>query len=290
VIAELGNFHHPRFSPDGQRVAVDFNGPEGRDVWVVNLADSTLTRATFDRDGHDASWSRDGRFLIYLSVRGGVLGVHRIRPGRSQPAESLLTSPQLAYSGIPLRGDSALLTVGRSLRAESSIDIAIAHHGGRGPIEPLVATRFVEQFPALTRDDQWLAFTSNQSGREEVYLRRLDGAGDQIQVSTGGGSEAVWSVDGRELVYRSPTNAEGRAEPTMMAATITTAPRLAVTSRRPLFSAAEITSANPHANYDVTPDGKRFLLVRSNPSTRVMVIQNLPAMVARRRASGRGAP
>jgi serine/threonine-protein kinase len=287
VLAELRTYHHPRFSPDGRRISVDLSGPEGRDVWIMNLADSTLTRATFDRDGHDASWSRDGRSLFYLSVRGGVLGVHRIRTGSTQSGDSLLTSAQLGYSGIPLRDDAALLTVGRLL-PESNLDIVIIRNGGRGPIEPIVATKFDERYPALSRDDQWLAFTSNQSGRDEVYLRSLAGDGEQIQVSVAGGTEVVWSPDGRELIYRSSTNAEGRVEPTMMAATISTNPTLAVVSRKALFPAAGIVTATPHANYDVSPDGKRFLIVRSNPSTRVMVMQNLAAMVARRRVGGRG--
>jgi serine/threonine-protein kinase len=289
VLADLRNYHHPRFSPDGRRISVDFNGPDGRDVWILSPGDGALTRATFDRDGHDASWSRDGRSIAYTSFRNGVFGVHRIRPGTTQSADSLLTSPQLAYTGIWLRDESALVTVGQSLRPQSDLDIAINRNGGRGPVEPIVATRFSEQFPALSRDEQWLAFTSNQSGRDEVYLRRLAGDGEEVQVSVNGGGEPVWSPDGRELFYRSATNTEGRAEPTMMAATIATAPTLAVASRTPLFSAAGIVTANPHANYDVSPDGKQFVFTRSNPSQRVVVIQNLAMMVAKRRA-GQGGP
>ena len=109
-------------------------------------------------------------------------------------------------------------------------------------------------------------------------------------MSVGGGTEPVWSPDGRELFYRGATNAASRAEPTMMAATIATTPTLAVTSRKALFPAAGIVTSNPHGNFDVSPDGKSFVVIRSNPSTRVMVIQNLAAMVAKRRAGGRGAP
>ena len=132
--------------------------------------------------------------------------------------------------------------------------------------------------------------TSNQSGREEVYLRRLAGGDEQVQVSVGGGTEPVWSPNGQELYYRGGPGAQSRAEPTIMAATIATRPALAVTSRKALFSASGIVTANPHGNFDVSPDGKAFAYVRASPSTRVMVIQNLPAMVARRRAGGRGTP
>ena len=287
VLPDVRSYHHPRFSPDGKRIAVDFTGPEGRDVWILNLADGAFTRATFDRDGHDASWTGDGRSLAYTSFRNGVLGVYRIRPGSAQTGDSLLTSSHLAYSGIWLRDESALVTVGQALRPESNLDIAIVRNGGRGPIEPVVATPFMEQYPALSPDDQWLSFSSNQSGREEVYVRRLDGTGEQLQVSVGGASESVWGPDGKELYYRSTTNAESRTESAMMVATIATMPALTVTSRKVLFAGQGIVTSNPHSNFDVSPDGKQFVFARSNPSSRVMVIQNLAAMVEHRRVGGR---
>jgi serine/threonine-protein kinase len=287
--ATLRNYHHPRFSPDGRRIAMDFNGPDGRDVWVQNLDDGTLSRATFDRDGHDATWSPDGRTLAYTSFRNGVFGVHRIRPGSTETSDSLLTSPTLAYTGIWLRDASALVTVGQSLSPESNLDIGILRNAGRGPIEPVVATRFIEQYPALSRDDKWLAYSSNQSGREEVYMRPLEG-GEQVQVSVGGGTEPLWSPDGRELFYRGRVGDDARGEPMMMAASVVTTPTLAVTSRKALFPGTGIVTANPHGNFDVSPDGRTFVFIRSNPSSRVIVIQNLAAMVAKRRASQRAAP
>jgi Tol biopolymer transport system component len=179
------------------------------------------------------------------------------------------------------------VTVGQALRPESNLDIAIVRNGGRGPIEPVVATPFMEQYPALSPDDQWLSFSSNQSGREEVYVRRLDGTGEQLQVSVGGASESVWGPDGKELYYRSTTNAESRTESAMMVATIATMPALTVTSRKVLFAGQGIVTSNPHSNFDVSPDGKQFVFARSNPSSRVMVIQNLAAMVEHRRVGGR---
>ncbi len=288
LVEEMRNYHHPRFSPDGRRIALDFTGVDGRDVWIASLADGVMTRATFDRDGHDASWSPDGRLLVYISFSGGELGARRMRPGSAEPAESLFTSRQLAYSGIWLKDGSALLTVGTGLAADSKVDIGILRNQGRGPLEPLIATRFDEQYPALSPDNKWLAYTSNLSGREEIYLRRLAGGDDQVQVSLGGGNEPVWSPDGRELYYRAGATSGSNAGTTITAATIITQPQLAVTSRRVLFSATGTVTSTPHANYDISPDGKTFVFVRSNPSSRVMIIQNLPGLVEKLRSGAAG--
>jgi hypothetical protein len=281
AVGENHNYHSPRFSPDGQRVAVDFTSPDGRDVWLLRLADGTLTRTTFLRDGHDPTWSPDGRFISFLSTKSGALGIYRVRPGSTEPAESLFASPQLGYTGVWLKDESALVTAGTTLEGGSRTDIGIVRNGGRGPIEPLVATRFEEQYPALSPDDQWLAFASSQSGREEVYVRRLDGTGEQVQISLAGGAEPVWGPNGRELFYRA-SNGSGVD---LVMATLQTSPTLQVTSRQPLFAVSDIGTATPHANYDISPDGKTFVMVRLNPASRIMVIQNLPGLVAKLRGN-----
>jgi serine/threonine-protein kinase len=278
---EERNFHAPMFSPDGRRIATDFNSPDGRDVWVLEVGVGLLSRATFDRDGHDATWMPDGRSLTYTSVPGGTIGLLRTRPGIAEPAESLLVSPQLAYTGLWLGDGTALVTAANALEPNSRGDIGIVRNGGAGPLEPLVATRFEELMPAVSGDDRWLAFVSNQSGQDQVYLRPLSGDGDQVQVSLAGGIEPVWGPDGRELFYRSGA---GRGSE-LMVADIRTEPALAVTSRRALFSVADIATATPHSNYDVSPDGNTFVMVRFNPSSRIMVIQNLPALVRRLRGT-----
>ncbi len=283
AVSENHNYHSPRFSPDGQRVAVDFTSPDGRDVWLLRLSDGALTRTTFLRDGHDPTWSPDGRFVSFLSTRSGALGIYRVRPGSTEPAESLFASPQLGYTGVWLKDESALVTAGTTLEGGSRTDIGIVRNGGRGPIDALVATRFEEQYPALSPDDRWLAFSSSQSGREEVYVRRLDGTGEQVQVSLSGGAEPVWGPNGRELFYRA-SNGSGVD---LMMATVQVTPTFQVSSRQPLFPVSDIGTATPHANYDISPDGKTFVMVRLNPASRIMVIQNLPGLVEKLRGSGK---
>jgi Tol biopolymer transport system component len=278
AVPESRNFHAPQFSPDGRRLSFDFTSSEGRDSWVLDLAQGTLTRATFTGDGHDATWAPDGQHLNYVSARSGALGIYRIRPGGSGVAESLFASTEVTWTGEWLPDGSGLVTTASFSEANNS-DIAFLAGGGRGPLEPIVATPFSEQYPALSPDGRWLAYVSNQSGPQQVYVRPFPGtdADAAVQVSLDGGTEPAWSPDGRRLAYRS--TAEGRPE--LVLADLSPAGELTVTTRRALFSIADYIGTAPHANYDWMPDGRGFVMVRRSPSTRIMVIQNLPGLVRR---------
>ena len=281
VIRERHNFHAPQFSPDGRRLSVDFTSADGRDVWILRLDQGTLSRTTFDRDGHDATWLPDGRSLTYITAKNGFIGIYRTRPGSAEPAESLLTSANLGYTGQWLRDGSGVVTTGNGLRGNSLLDVAIVRNGAKGPIEPLVASPFVEHYPAASPDGRWLAYVSNQSGQEQVYLQPLAGEGDILQVSLNGGNEPVWSRDGGTLYYRGLNGSQ--VEMTEAVLRLTTEP--AVVSRRALFPADDYLGTQPHANYDVMPDGRGFVMVRRSPATRIMVIQNLPALIDRIRGA-----
>ena len=233
----------------------------------------------------------DGRFITYIAPisrpDGVTLVLLRKRPGSAEPPDTLLVSRLLSYTGVWLRDGSALVTTATGLRrnpgasdsadAGSRTDAAVVRNAGRGPIEPLVASPFAEQYVGASPDGRWISFVSDQSGRDEVYVRDLAGEQDQVLVSLDGGTEPVWSHDGRELYYRETT----QGDPYLVAAGIRTSPTLAVTGRNRLFAVGDIVGTNPHANYDVSPDGKTFAMVRRSPAARIVVIQNLPALVRR---------
>ncbi|HEX3275498.1 MAG TPA: protein kinase [Gemmatimonadales bacterium] len=293
ITAERRNFHHPQFSPDGRRILLDFTSIEGRNVWVMSLDDGTFTRATFDRDGHDGTWTPDGRHITYIAPLnrpdGVTLVLMKKLPGSAEPAETLLASPLLAYTGVWLKDGSALVTTANNLRrdpkrpdslqADSRTDAAIVRNAGKGPVEPLVASPFTEHYVGVSPDGRWICFVSDQSGRDEVYVRDLAGTGDQVLVSLDGGNEPAWSPDGKELFYRETK--EG--DPYLVAAGIATTPALRVTGRQRLFPIGDVVGTAPHANYGVAPDGKSFVMVRRSPAARIVVIQNLPALVRRLR-------
>ncbi|HEY8256415.1 MAG TPA: protein kinase [Gemmatimonadales bacterium] len=275
AVAERHSFHAPKFSPDGRRVSVDFPSADGRDIWILSQGQGTLTRATFDRDAHDATWTHDGRFLTYTSFKSGAFGIYRARPGVDAPAESLIASPQLGYTGQWLPDGSGLVTVGQGLKPGSGPDIALVANGGRGPIEPVVATSFQTQYPALSPDGHWLAYVSDQSGGQQVFVRRLSGVGEEIQVSQQGGTEPLWAPGGHELFYRATAGDHLQ----LMAAELRLTPEPEVESRRMLFSLDDVVGSQPHSNYDISPDGKTFVMIRRSPATRIVVLQNLPELV-----------
>lgn len=277
---ELRGFHAPKFSPDGRRIALDFPAADGRDVWILSLTQGTLSRATFDRDGHDATWTPEGQSITYTTFRNdATFGLYRVRPGSGAKPDSLIVSPKLGYTGVWLPDGSGLITSGDDLSPGSGRDIALISNGGRGPIVPLISTQFQTHYPVVSPDGKWLAFVSDQSGTDEVYVRSLSGDGDVVQVSQNGGTEPVWGPDGRELLYRTGSG----ANVDLTSVSVSTSSAFEVVSRRRMFPLPDIVAANPHANYDISPDGKTFVMVRRSPANRIVVLQNLPQLVARLR-------
>ena len=139
-----------------------------------------------------------------------------------------------------------------------------------------------EAFPALSPDGHWLAYVGDESGRTEVYVRPYPGPGGKVVVSQNGGTEPIWSRDGRELFYRGPVN----GSPQLIAAQVETKPGFRVVARTPLFDDADFETSTPHANYDVMPDGKSFIMVRLGRATEFRYLQNWPALMESQASAG----
>jgi serine/threonine-protein kinase len=269
------SYHSPRVSPDGHRVALDF-AAETRDVWVLDLTDRTLSRATFQNSGHDPTWLPDGKELIYAEIRGARTGIVRAPVDGSRPADSVyFEGVQITVHAVTPDGRTGLAVV---LPTSGPGDIVAVPLSGGGKPKPLAATPYDEGYPALSPDGRWLAYVSNEANRYDVYLRALDGTAGKLLVSQDGGSEPVWSRDGRELFYRSL----GPGEPQLMAARIETTPSPRVISRTPLFTVTDFEPAVPHPNYDVMPDGKSFVMVRQGRLSQFVYLQNWTGLLQQR--------
>jgi len=134
----------------------------------------------------------------------------------------------------------------------------------------------VETMPRLSPDGRWVAFTTNESGRDEVVVQPFPGPGGRVQVSADGGSEAVWSRDGTRLFYRS----DGQ----VMAARIRPGPGFAIAARDTLFADRYAFAPNPHANYDVMPDGQHFIFLEPASEGSMVVVSNWRAVLRERMA------
>jgi len=155
-------------------------------------------------------------------------------------------------------------------------DILYRRAGADTTRHEFLATTYDELNPKLSPDGRWLAYVSNESGRDEVYVRPFPGPGGRWQVSTDGGSEPLWAHSGREIFYRSRDEQLVRAE-------VTAGSSFVVGSRTALFSVAPYSADRNHTMYDIMPDDRRFIMIKSGGGSReVVVVLNWFGEVARR--------
>jgi len=266
-------YHHPRFSPEGRRIALDITDPDSRDVWIADVGDLRMSRLTVNETANDPFWSPDGRRLAYTAVRGGPRAIFIRNADGSGVADSIYADGYDHSSGT-WSPDGRMLVVNTSLVA----GLWAVPIGGNGAAAQVAGSRPTEAYAAFSRDGRWLAYVSDESGRQEVYVRPFPGPGGRIQVSVSGGSEPVWTHDGRQLIYREDAGATSR----FMVGAIRTSPAFEVLSRSPLFDAANFVSAEDHANYDVNPDGRRFVMIRSPQPSQIQLVQNWSALLRER--------
>jgi len=278
LLATPRTFHNPRVSPDGRRILVDITETE-RDVWAYSVADTTLTRVTFEGSGHDAYWLPDGHDFTYAVANRGAIGIFRKAVDGGGSGDSV------AFSGVQVSvhavtPDGRTAVVARISGFLFDLD-TMRFDDPQHVLHPYLTTRYNESWPALSPDGRWLAYVTDESNRSEVYVRPFRSGGPRVLVSQSGGSEPIWSRDGRELFY---VGTDGNG-PKLMAARVATGPEFRVLARSAMFDANEFEGATPHANYDVMPDGRHFVMVRQGRFNEVSYVANWGAL-----ARSRGAP
>jgi serine/threonine-protein kinase len=264
LLAERARYAHPRLSPDGKRLAIDITSGSTTDLWTFDVASGTPTRLTTSDNNDRPEWTADGTRLLYLSTRGGDDYSIWWQPADgSGPAEQLFRGPN-AVREVSLTPDGRSL-IYREDHPDSLRDIRMAPVGRKDSSTALVSSRFDELMPRLSPDGRWLAYQSNESGQYEIYVRPFPQGGGRITISNGGGTEPIWSRDAR-LFYR-----HGRD---LVAVSYSANPAFAVTSRKVLFSGSyELHLFHP--NYDVTADGKHFIMIEpGNEEVQVVVVVN----------------
>jgi serine/threonine protein kinase/Tol biopolymer transport system component len=212
-----GGYMQARVSPDGRRLALTRSEYGGHaNLWLYDLERGALSPLTDDQ-GEDwwPLWTTDGKRIFFNSTRHGgeIPDLYWMPADRSQPEERLIESESLFETPQSLSPDGRLLVYLQWPHEETGRDIFLLPLEGDRTPRPLLQTRFNEFHPVVSPDGRWFAYTSDESGQWEVYVRSFPEAGPATRVSVDGGLEPLWSPDGRELYYRSFAGTEqaGRA-------------------------------------------------------------------------------
>jgi serine/threonine-protein kinase len=270
-------------SPDGTHLAVGLSGGRHTDIWIKELDAGPQSRLTFGGAYFvRPRWMSDGRDVIYVKVAGAVAeqGVYRMRSDGTGSPEFFFQTQVCAEVAV---ADNQEWIVLRVMPQGGSRDIVGFRPGIDSVTVPFLNEEYDEMSPELSGDGRWLAYTSTESGRPEIYVRPFP----QVEsgkwlVSTGGGFAPLWAHSERELFYLTPARE-------MVAATIRTSPTFEVTERRVLFVLAEDFVVDPHHTaYDISRDDQRFVMVRKigGDVRQLRVIENIFEVLKQRVGNG----
>ena len=278
TLGEPATFGEVVLSPDGRQAAVTIRDASAgtNDIWIFDLARGVRTRFTFDPAEEAAPvWSPDASALVFSSNRKGHYDLYRKALEGTADEEPLLVSDRDKYP-------SAFVDGGRSLLfTETGPDPGVGLftmplEGERTPKE-WERTRFNEIPSPLSPDGRWLPYSSEESGRWEVYVTSYPKAGRKWQISSMGGAYAFWSADGKEIVYHDLTGM-------LHAVSVETrGDSLEIGESRPLF---RVAGPNPSGStFWPTPDHQRFLAVGEGqkPNALLDLVVNWPLALRRGR-------
>jgi serine/threonine-protein kinase len=272
-------YHSPRISPDGTRVTLAIGPGAGgeSDVWVLDLEADTLKRLTFDNTSWAPVWSPDGTRIAFATVDADSSLMSWKRADGSGVAESLLRGAQIISIPAGFTADTSLLLYAQTGDLTSSVFWTLPMNDQRQP-QAIASSSALESDPTLSSDGRWLAYTSDETGQREVYVQAFPGPGGRWQVSEDRGADPRWSHDGTELFYL-------RNDRTFFVVPVRPDPTFSPDKPRELFTTAVAPSRQYTSNYDVSADGKRFLIVQpTRPDTlfqRVNIILDWPAELKR---------
>ena len=253
TVGDPGAFGNLRLSPDGHRVAVDQINPDGRtvDVWIHELARGAMTRLTFDSSPHHTPiWSPDGKQILFSSNRRLGSQLYLMNADGSGSEEEVAdlgaVAPVNAWDWSR-DGKYALVKKSNELWYLSWPERAA---------KPLSQAKWTVRNAQFSPDGRWMAYASNETGTTEIFVSPFPNANGKWQVSSAGGQEPRWRKDGKELFY---VSADGR----MMTVEVTTDAGFKAGSPIALFQThrRQAVSAQDVFSYDVSGDGKRFLIL-----------------------------
>jgi len=250
LLLDQRDFAWPRWSPDGRRLAVHAEG----DIWVYDVERSVRSRLTHTGDNIIPTWTRDGRKIAFASGRGGPYSLYWKGIDQTTEPSLLWEDGHRQYPGSWSPHDRQLAFY--ELRPSTARDILLLAPGGE-PV-PFLATEFEERAPAFSPDGRWLAYVSDETGRDEIHVQPYPPTGEKWTLSSAGGTEPIWPNQGGELLYR-----HQRA---VFSVRVAAGGPVPFERPRKLFDGEyELDPGRGMGipNFDATPDGRHLVMVES---------------------------
>ena len=237
-------------------------------IWLYDIVRTTLTRLTSEWDNAGSIWAPNGREIAFMSHRAGAWDLYKQAIDGAGEAERLVASAHTKVASS-CSSDGAYILYFEPT-GETGADLwTVALEGDRQP-EPYLKTRSNERWAVFSPNGEWIAYESDESGEYEIYARRFPGAGDKRQVSTGGGTNPLWNRNGRELFYRNGDQ--------VVAVAVAKEDDLVLGRPSVLFERGFTRDPPGFNNFDVTPDGQRFIDLDDSVAeplpTHLVLVQN----------------
>ncbi len=245
-------------SPDEKRVAMDMATPQGRDLWLLDIIRGTTSRFALGILSPGLVWSSDGNSLTYVASRAGAAGMYQKLSSGAGQDELLLDEA----GGEPNdRSQDGRFLLYQKIDPKTKSDLWVLPLSGDRKPRPFLQSEFNEAQGQFSPDGRWVAYTSDESGRSEVYVQPFPGPGPKAQISTAGGILPKWRGDGKELFYV--------AAGILMSVEVKPGVQFEASVPRLLFDAQVATGHGLIAgnDYAVAADGKRFLVIKAKEET-----------------------
>lgn len=282
VIPEEGQYEHPRWSRDGNRIAMTVTGEDGgAQIWTYDIASDTRSQLTFEGTNVRPTWSPDGSRVAFYSTRSGIADLYWTLADGSEPAERVVEGEDTRNAGATFwTSDGAWIVFDGGQVERAGEDIYAVGTGADRTRKPAVASDAEEESGAVSPNGEWIAYGSDESGRWQVYVRPFLAPGGRWLVSTGAAGAPLWASD-QEVVYVD-TETQG-----LVAATLEFGATVRVVERTRLFDFASYSHSQSTPQYDVSRDGQSFLVLRG-PSAQPIVVLNWFEEIERRMAEQGG--
>ncbi len=276
LLPESRIYSFPRYSPNGGQVAVTVHtAGASSDIFLADTKSRSLMRLTSSGIANERpEWSPDGKRVLFRTVRGANSAIWWQPADASGPATPLVSNESVDYF------EGVITPDGRNVvyQVDTTNSNVMMQSVDGGPSHPIANSAATESQARVSPDGKWVAFVTSEGMNAQVMVTPLPGPGARMQVSVRGGSEPVWSRDGRRIFYRS----DGKFK----VADVFTTPTFHVTSRADFMEDRYLRSPAPHANYDVAPDGKRLLVLEGEPQ-RLRVVHGWGAEVRAKLGGGK---